>query len=75
MEATGVYHESLAVHIHKLKFNVSIVLPNNMRYCAKSLNIKTKTDGVALRHKLLLFMYTPWKNNEKYFSLKSKNFR
>jgi transposase len=49
MEATGVYHESLAVHLHKLKFNVSIVLPNKVKYYAKSLNIKTKTDGVDAR--------------------------
>ncbi|MDH6309997.1 transposase [Dysgonomonas sp. PFB1-18] len=46
MEATGVYHESLAVHLYKLKFNLSIILPNKVKYYAKSLNVKTKTDAV-----------------------------
>lgn len=49
MEATGVYHELLAVHLYKLKFNVSVVLPNKVKYYAKYLNIKTKTDGVDAR--------------------------
>ena len=46
MEATGVYRELLAVHLHKLKFKVSVVLPNKIKYCAKLLNVKTKTDSV-----------------------------
>lgn len=49
MEATGVYHEALAIHLHKLGYRVSIVLPNKMKYYAKSLNVKTKTDGVDAR--------------------------
>lgn len=49
MEATGVYHESLAVHLHKLQFNVAVALPNKVKYYAKALNIKTKTDKVDAR--------------------------
>lgn len=49
MEATGIYHESLAVHLHKLNFRVSIVLPNKVKYYAKSLNVKTKTDSMDAR--------------------------
>ncbi|MDR2650950.1 MAG: IS110 family transposase [Prevotellaceae bacterium] len=49
MEATGVYHELLAVHLHKLKFSVVVVLPNKVKYYAKSLNVKTKTDSVDAR--------------------------
>jgi len=44
-----VYHELLAVHLHKLKSKVSVVLPNKVKYYAKSLNIKTKTDSVDAR--------------------------
>lgn len=46
MEATGVYHESLAYHLHKIKQQVHIVLPNTSKHYFSSLNIKTKTDAV-----------------------------
>jgi transposase len=46
MEATGVYYESLAYHLHKLNRQVCVVLPNKVKHYAKSLNIKTKTDSV-----------------------------
>lgn len=46
MEATGVYHEGLAYHLKDAGFPVSIVLPNKSKNFAKSLNLKTKTDGV-----------------------------
>lgn len=44
MEATGVYYEELAYHLHKLKFNVVVLLPNKVKHYAKSLNVKFKTD-------------------------------
>src|SRR5699024_10183303 len=44
MEATGVYHESLAYFLYEQGFLVSIVLANKMKNYLKSLNIKTKTD-------------------------------
>ena len=46
MEATGVYYESLAYHLYKLKIPVVVILPNKAKYCTKSLNVKTKTEGV-----------------------------
>lgn len=44
MEATGVYHESLAYFLYEQGILVSIVLANKMKNYLKSLNIKTKTD-------------------------------
>lgn len=49
MEATGVYYESLAHHLHKLKKKVHVVLPNTSKHYFSSLNIKTKTDKVDAR--------------------------
>jgi len=46
MEATGIYYESLAYHLHKLKQQVVVVLPNTSKHYFLSLNIKTKTDNV-----------------------------
>ena len=62
MEATGVYSESLAHHLVKVKQQVCVVLPNSSKHYFSSLNIKTKTDavdakvlsrmGVERKHKL-----------------------
>ena len=49
LEATGVYHESLAYHLDKLKLVVYVVLPNKSHYYFKSLNIKSKTDALDAR--------------------------
>ena len=49
MEATGVYYENLAHHLHKLKQPVCVLLPNKVNHFAKSLNVKTKTDKVDAR--------------------------
>lgn len=49
MEATGVYYENLAHHLHKLKQPVCVLLPNKVNHFAKSLNVKTKTDTVDAR--------------------------
>ncbi len=46
MEATGVYYESLAYHLHKIKKTVHVVLPNTSKHYLASLNLKTKTDKV-----------------------------
>lgn len=46
MEATGIYYEGLAYHLHRLNQPVSVILPNKVKHYAKSLNIKTKTDVV-----------------------------
>jgi len=46
MEATGVYYEQLACHLHKINLPISVLLPNKVKNYAKCLNIKTKTDKV-----------------------------
>lgn len=46
MEATGVYHEDLAHFLFSREIPVSIELPNRIKYFAKSINLKTKTDKV-----------------------------
>ncbi|KKL68069.1 hypothetical protein LCGC14_2128670 [marine sediment metagenome] len=46
MEATGVYHENLCYFLYDQKEKVKVVLPQKVKYYAKSLNIKTKTDKV-----------------------------
>lgn len=44
MEATGVYYETLAYHLYKVKKKVIVVLPNMSKHYFSSLNIKSKTD-------------------------------
>ncbi|KAA6328863.1 hypothetical protein EZS27_022276 [termite gut metagenome] len=46
MEATGSYYENLAYFLHDNRLKVSVVLPNKIKYYAKSQNLKTKTDKV-----------------------------
>lgn len=47
MEATGVYHESLAYWLDKKGCEVSIVLPNKISNYARTLTVKTVTDKTA----------------------------
>ena len=49
MEATGIYYEGIAYHLHKLRQSVCVILPNKVKHYAKSLNVKTKTDIVDAR--------------------------
>lgn len=44
MEATGVYYENLAHHLHGIGKTVHVVLPNTSKHFSASLNVKTKTD-------------------------------
>ncbi|MGZ3831712.1 MAG: IS110 family RNA-guided transposase [Mucilaginibacter sp.] len=44
MEATGVYHESLAYFLSNKTYQVSIVMPNKITNFFKTLEIKTVTD-------------------------------
>lgn len=46
MEATGVYYEDLAYFLHSHNKEIYVELPQKVKYYAKSLNIKTKTDKV-----------------------------
>lgn len=47
MEATGIYHESLAYFLEGKGFEVSIVLPNKISNYFRTLEIKTITDKTA----------------------------
>jgi transposase len=47
MEATGVYHESLAYFLDAGNHQVSIVLPTKISNYARTLNVKTVTDKTA----------------------------
>jgi len=47
MEATGIYHESLAYYLSDQGHQVSIVLPNKICNYARTLDIKTVTDKSA----------------------------
>jgi transposase len=47
MEATGVYHESLAYFLHDHGYSVSVILPNKISNYARTLDTKTVTDKTA----------------------------
>ncbi len=47
MEATGVYHESLAYFLEGQGYEVSIVLPNKISNYFRTLEVKTVTDKTA----------------------------
>jgi len=47
MEATGVYHESLAYWLHEKGCELSIVLPNKISNYVRTLEVKTVTDKTA----------------------------
>ncbi|KAA6336781.1 hypothetical protein EZS27_015080 [termite gut metagenome] len=49
MEATGIYYEALAYHLHKLNQDVVVILPNKAKYYAQSLYVKTKNDIMDAR--------------------------
>ena len=46
VEATGVYHENLVHFLDDNGYHVSVILANQSKAYAKSLNLKTKTDKV-----------------------------
>jgi transposase len=47
MEATGVYHESLAYYLVEKEYEVSIILPNKISNYFRTLDVKTSTDKTA----------------------------
>lgn len=46
MEATGVYHEHLAWHLHELNYRVHIILPLRAKRYMQSLGQKSKNDKI-----------------------------
>lgn len=49
VEATGVYHESLAYALDKKSFAVAIVLPNKIRNYCRSTEVRTVTDNISAK--------------------------
>ena len=47
MEATGIYHESVAYFLHEKSMEVSIILPNKISNYARTLDTKTVTDKTS----------------------------
>jgi transposase len=47
MEATGVYHESLAYYLEGKGYEISVVLPNKISNYFRTLEVKTITDKTA----------------------------
>ena len=47
MEATGVYHETLAYFLEEKGYEISIVLPNKISNYMRTLDVKTVTDNTA----------------------------
>jgi len=47
IEATGVYHERVSVHLHEHSCQVTVLLPNKAKAFLKTLSVKTVTDKVS----------------------------
>lgn len=47
MEATGVYHESLAYYLESKNHDLSVILPNKISNYIRTLEVKTITDKTA----------------------------
>jgi transposase len=47
IEATGVYHEQVALFLHGKGAHISVLLPNKVKHFSKTLQIKTVTDKVC----------------------------
>ena len=49
MEATGIYHELAAIKLHEAGVTVSVANPAQVKYFARGLAVRTKTDAVDSR--------------------------
>ena len=71
MEATGVYHEKLAVRLHDDGYQVSIVLASKIKHFIISHNSKSKTDRIdaeMIMRFALERAVEPWKPAEALYS-------
>ena len=63
LEATGVYHEAIAVALHRAGARVSVVNPAQVKHFAQGLAVKSKTDAsdpVVLARYGALVKPPPW---------------
>lgn len=69
MEATGVYHEKLAIWLTEQGMEVFVVLPNKARKYMQALGLKTKNDSVDARGLALMCVqhqFDVWRPIGKY---------
>jgi len=70
MEATGVYHESLACFLDEKGYTLSVVLPNKISNYFRTLDTKTITDKTASEAITMFGLekkLTSWKRPQKIF--------
>lgn len=70
IEATGVYHEKLAIYLVDQGYNVSIVLPNRARKYMQALGLKSKNDSIDAKGLALMCSqqkFDAWQPASKYY--------
>jgi transposase len=70
MEATGVYHEKLAIYLTEQKRKVFVVLPNKSQKYLQSLGLKSKNDKIDAKGLAIMCahgQFNEWKPIAKYF--------
>ncbi|PIQ20323.1 MAG: hypothetical protein COW65_15660, partial [Cytophagales bacterium CG18_big_fil_WC_8_21_14_2_50_42_9] len=70
MEATGIYHEALAVYLHQQGFMISIMQSGRVKRYAQSLEQRSKTDALDSRMLAMLGCerkLTNWSPPDKTF--------
>ncbi|WP_051359625.1 IS110 family transposase [Adhaeribacter aquaticus] len=70
MEATGVYHEALAVYLHQSGYTVSVMQSGRVKRYAQSLDQRSKTDALDSRMLAMLGCerkLTNWSPPDKAF--------
>jgi len=70
MEATGVYHEKLAIYLTEQKKKVFVVLPNKSQKYLQSLGFKSKNDKIDAKGLAIMCahgQFNEWKPIAKYF--------
>jgi transposase len=70
MEATGVYHENLAITLVSKGLTVFVVLPNKSKRYMQALGLKTKNDSVDAKGLALMCIshqFKKWKPICKYY--------
>jgi transposase len=70
MEASGVYHEKLAIYLTEKNLEVFVILPNKARRYMQAEGLKSKNDKIDARGLALMCArqkFTPWKPVAKFY--------